>query len=215
VLILSDYVAVILWRGQWDLRTVRLLLPGTLAGVALAWGMLVWVQDSRAAMTRADAFLKLTVGLIALGFVVLQVLRALRGRPLTVSPGLAHATGVGAAAGATSTFAHAAGPVMAMYLLGQRMEPGKYVATTAVYFWLVNQIKLAPYFHLGMIDLSSLGFSLLLAPAAVAGTFLGVYLQRRLGQRQFTGVVYTLLAAAGVDLCLRGGWALGHSLRLW
>lgn len=211
VLILSDYIAVTLWRGQWDFRVVRQTLPGTVLGIALAWGLFKFCEGSAADKDRLDAWLKIAVGLIALGFVVLQTIRAIRGRPVTVSPGPAHATAVGAVAGVTSTFAHAAGPVMAIYLLGQRMESGRYVATTAIYFWIVNQIKLVPAWNLGWLNLSSVRYSLVFMPAVIAGTLLGVWLQKRVGQKQFTGIVYALLAAAGAHLCYQGG-ALLH---LW
>lgn len=209
VLILSDYIAVILWRGKWDFRVVWQTLPGTLAGIALAWMLFKICGHSRADSQRLDAWLKIVVGVISLGFVVLQAIRAIRGRPVTVSPGPVHATAVGAVAGVTSTFANAAGPVMAIYLLGQRMESGKYVATTAIYFWIVNQIKLVPFWQLGWLDLSSATYSLVFVPAAVAGTFLGVWLQKNVGQKQFTGIVYTLLAAAGAHLCYQGAALLG------
>ncbi|MCY2929671.1 MAG: sulfite exporter TauE/SafE family protein [Planctomycetota bacterium] len=209
VLILSDYIAVVLWRGKWDFRVVAQTLPGTLAGIALAWGLFKVCGVSQVGKDRLDAALKIAVGVIALGFVVLQAIRAIRGRPVTVSPGPAHATAVGAVAGVTSTFAHAAGPVMAIYLLGQRMEAGKYVATTAVYFWIVNQIKLVPAWDLGWLNLASMQYSLVLVPAAVGGTFLGVWLQNRVGQKQFTGIVYALLAAAGAYLCYQGIGLLG------
>jgi uncharacterized membrane protein YfcA len=209
VLILSDYIAVAMWRGQWDFRVVRQTLPGTLAGIALAWGLFKLCGGSTADKDRLDAWLKIAVGVIALGFVVLQAIRAVRGRPVTVTPGAAHATAVGAVAGVTSTFAHAAGPVMAIYLLGQRMDAGRYVATTAIYFWIVNQIKLVPAWDLGWLNLASMQYSLVLVPAAVAGTLLGVWLQSRVGQKQFTGIVYSLLAAAGAYLCYQGGGLLG------
>ncbi|MCY2927034.1 MAG: sulfite exporter TauE/SafE family protein [Planctomycetota bacterium] len=209
VLILSDYIAVILWRGKWDIRVVAQTLPGTLAGIALAWALFKFCGVSQLGKDRLDAWLKIVVGVIALGFVGLQAIRAIRGRPVTVSPGPLHANAVGAVAGVTSTFAHAAGPVMAIYLLGQRMESGKFVATTAIYFWIVNQVKLVPLWDLGWLTFSSMQYSLVFVPAAVAGTFLGVWLQNRVGQKQFTGIVYTLLAAAGAHLCYQGTALLG------
>ncbi len=98
----------------------------------------------------------------------------------------------------------AAGPVAAVYLLPQQLPKHHYVATTALFFWVLNQVKLVPYFGLGMIDLSTLAVSAMLLPAVAAGVALGVFLNRRVGQRSFAGIVYALLALAGGHFCYDG-----------
>ena len=65
-------------------------------------------------------------------------LRALRGRPITFRPTFLHGTLVGTAANVSSTLAHAAGPIITMYMLPQRMGKGRYVATTVFYYWIGN-----------------------------------------------------------------------------
>ena len=210
LLILCDYVGMVKWRRQWDTRVVVLLLPGTLVGIAAGGTMLgAMRQISRGGSNDpANAALKLGIGLIALGFVALRGLGALRRRTGVLEPTLWHGTGAGLAAGVTSTFAHAAGPIISIYMLAQEMPKKRYVASTVLYYWIGNQLKLVPYFLLGMIDTSSLGASAVLAPAVVAGALLGVVLHRRVGQRQFAGIVYALLLLAGVHLCWQAGKAL-------
>lgn len=210
LLILCDYVGMVKWLRQWDTRAVVLLLPGTLVGIA-AGGALLWAmrQMARGGSTDlANAALKLGIGLIALGFVALRGIQAARRRTAVLKPTPWQGAGVGVVAGVTSTFAHAAGPVISMYMLAQDMPKKRYVASTVLYYWIGNQVKLAPYFLLGMIDTSSVGASAVLAPAVVAGALLGVFLHRRVGQRPFTGIVYALLFLAGVHLCWQAGKAL-------
>ena len=86
----------------------------------------------------------------------------------------------------TSTLAHAAGPIATMYLLPQQMPKGTYVATTVLFFAIVNQVKLIPYIALGLINTATLGAGLVLLPAVVVGAVLGLVLHGRIPQRQFT-----------------------------
>jgi len=212
ILIAADYVAFAAWIGKWNLRAVRMLLPGAAAGIAAGWAVLHALNSLGGTRPEggavANAWLKVGVGAIALAFVALHVVRSLRGRPLTFRPVPWQATVAGAAAGASSTLAHAAGPVIAMYLLPQRMPKGQYVASTALFFWIANQTKLIPYFAEGMINTSTLGAGLLLVPAIAAGGLLGKLLHNRVNQAQFNGIVYGLLAIAGGWLVWQGAAGL-------
>lgn len=140
VLIAADYVAVISWLGKWNWRAVWMLLPATVVGIAAGWAILhalgrFYADDGR---QLANAWLKISVGLIALAFVALRGIRRLRGRDLALRPGLHQASLAGAAAGVTSTLAHSAGPVVTMYLLPQQMPKGQFVACNALFFWIAN-----------------------------------------------------------------------------
>jgi len=200
MLIIADYVAVASWWRQWNLKQVLMLLPGALAGVGAAWAMLKVL--GAADRSAGDAYLKIGVGVIALAFVTLQVLRSLRGRSPAFRPVLWQGTAAGATAGLTSTLAHAAGPIVAMYLLPQQMSKDRYVATTALFFWVANQVKLAPYLEQGMINLRTFGACLLFVPGIILGSILAGALNRRINQRWFNGVVYALLAVAGAQLVI-------------
>jgi hypothetical protein len=206
ILIAADYVAVAHWWRKWNWPAVLRMLPGATTGVVLAWTALKLVAHFGEAggEETVEAALKLGIGVIAVAFVLLQIARKLRRRPLTFRPVFWQAAGAGGVAGLTSTLGHAAGPVTAMYLLSQNMPKGRYVATTALFFWLLNQIKLPFYLELGLIHPASLTAGAALLPAIAVGAFLGVFLHRRIGQRQFDGVVYTLLAIAGGHLIYKG-----------
>jgi hypothetical protein len=123
-----------------------------------------------------------------------------RGRPVVIEATWPKALALGAAAGVTSTFAHAAGPIVGMYMLSLAMPKGRFVASVGLAFWAINHAKLPAYLHLGMINFGTLGATVLLLPAIALGAAVGLALHRRLAQRQFTGVVYGLLALAGAGL---------------
>jgi len=203
MLIVADYAALINWWGSWNFKAVVRLLPTTVGGVALAW--LVLIAFDRSSIDRENSafndWLRLGIGVIALGFVLLHVTRSFIGKADVFRPGRWHTVVAGGAAGFTSTLAHAAGPIIAMYLLPQKMSKRKYVASTALFFWTANQIKLIPYCHLRMINADTLGAGVVLLPAIAVGAVIGKLLHKRVGPTQFIVIVYTLLALTGVHLC--------------
>jgi uncharacterized protein len=205
LLIIADYVAVITWWKKWSVKTVVRLLPSTVIGIALGAVALGLFQQMKIdpKTSAANAWLMLGIGIIALGFVALHIINRFLGKTEAFRPRKRHTLLTGTAAGFTSTLAHAAGPVITMYLLPQKRSKGSYVATTALFFWTANQIKLAPYLYLNMINTETLGAGLILMPAIVAGAVLGRYLHNRVGATQFTVIVYALLALAGGHMCYK------------
>ena len=205
LLIVADYVAVISWWRTWSIRTVLVLLPTTLLGIAVGWVAMAGFQQMKIdpKTSAANAWLMLGVGMIALAFVGLHILKRATGRTAAFKPSAWHTALAGTTIGFTSTLAHAAGPIITMYLLPQKKSKGTYVATTALFFWTANQIKLVPYLFLGMINIETLGAGVVLLPAIVGGAMLGRFLHHRVGPTQFTVIVYALLALAGGHMCYK------------
>ena len=211
LLIACDYVSMALWWRRWDWSNVRLLLGGMVAGVGAGWLALYLFDEfgaGEAGKETTDAALGLSIGLIALGFVALQVFRSLRGEVKAFRPGLGHGALAGSAAGLTSTIAHAAGPIITMYLLPQRIPKGRYVATTVLYYWIGNQVKLIPYYERELLALPALAAGLVLLPAVVAGALLGVFLHKRVNERLFRIIVHLLLGGVGLHLVIASAWKL-------
>jgi len=206
ILIACDQFSIVSWRGKWDRRAVILLIPGLVLGVVIGSVGLHSIiehglQGSHERET-ANAILAMFIGMVALVFVALQIVKSLRKDPLPFRPVWSQGTAVGTLAGVTSTLAHGAGPIVTMYMLPQGLPKGKFVASTVLYYWIGNLIKLPPYLLLGMIDGRSFAASLMLVPAVAVGVALGIFLHSRVGQRQFTGIVYVLLTVAGAHLAV-------------
>jgi hypothetical protein len=106
----------------------------------------------------------------------------------------------GSLSGFTSTLAHAGGPPFAVYVLAQKLDKTRVVATSVVFFLVVNYVKLVPYAFLGQLNRVNLTASLLFAPLAPLGIWLGVWLHRRVSERAFYQVSYALLFGTGVKL---------------
>jgi len=219
MLIACDYAAMTRWWGNWEYHRLRALVPAAVVGVGLGSLTLYLLQmlessgsgaDVPAGKTLADLVLKLSIGVIALGFVGLQLLRWLRGRSVRLEPKTSTGLMVGTLAGFTSTLSHAAGPIVTMYLLPQGMPKGKYVATTLFYYWIGNQIKLVPYLLLGWLTRETLSANVILLPAVVVGALIGFFLHNRVNETLFRAIIYVFLGATGVHLTIR---SLGELLQ--
>ena len=103
-------------------------------------------------------------------------------------------------AGFTSTLAHSGGPPFAIYIYSQKLDKTSIVATSAIFFFIGNYVKLIPYYFLGQLNLGNLSTSLLFAPLAPLGVWLGVWLHRRVSEQVFYHVSYALLFTSGVKL---------------
>ncbi len=179
------------WR-QWEPRVSWVLVLGGIPGAVL--GALLIRQ------TDPDVF-RFLIGLIALTFVFHQFGKSRGWIPSTKTPmtdRLGFLFGVGA--GFTSFIAHAGGPVAAVYMLSMKLRKREYQATTIIVFLANNLLKFVLYSLLGFFTWRIAAAGVYLAPIAVAGTFIGVYLHRVLSERVYFAVVYVCLTLAGTKL---------------
>jgi uncharacterized membrane protein YfcA len=102
--------------------------------------------------------------------------------------------------GFTSTLAHSGGPPFAVYIYSQKLDKTLIVATSAVFFFIGNYLKLVPYYFLGQLNTANLTTSLMFAPLAPLGVWLGVWLHNRVSEQAFFRVSYVLLFVSGVKL---------------
>jgi uncharacterized membrane protein YfcA len=213
LLVACDYVSLPMWWRRWDMRNVLLLLPGMTLGLLAGW-LGLWLFQRYGGGTggakheTTNQIMSLSMGLIAVLFVGLYFLRQWRGALPAFRPKLSHALGIGSAAGFTSTLAHAAGPIVTMYLLPQQMPKDRFVGTTVLYYWIGNQAKLPIYAVLGMLSLPAMKASAALLPAVVAGALLGFFLHHKVNEKHFAGVVQLLLLLVGIDMTVRSAIGL-------
>ena len=196
ILCFMDLISLWAYRGKWVWPELRALVPASLVGIGLgtlSFGLL-----------SANA-VKLIVGLVALLFIGHYWFnRQRRGSP--VQPPVSQDFGIlgGAGAGFTSFIAHAGGPPVNMYLLRRPLNRTEFVATTAVFFAVVNYVKLVPYGWLGQLSVDNLSASLILAPLAPIGVGLGVWLHKRVSDRVFFRFVYFMLFIVALKLISDG-----------
>lgn len=203
LLVVSDYVAIVPWYRQWNLKAVGLLVPGMLVGTAIGTYILWQLGLLNAANPQkpmGSLLLMMIIGVLALGFVILRVVQSRRTEPFGFRPVLWQGSLFGGVAGITSTLAHAAAPIVTIYMVTQGMDKRRFVASATLYFWIGNQLKILPFIILGMLNPGVLLAIVPLIPAAIIGASLGVWLNGRVSQRLFTTVIYVLLTITAAEL---------------
>jgi uncharacterized protein len=196
ILCAMDLFGVYAYRRTWSREHLRIMLPGALAGIALgglAFGLL------------PVSAIRLLLGVIAVTFALNQWLRlteriAARMTAHRRKPGPVAGIFWGGVSGFTSTLAHAGGPPFAIYMLAQKVDKTLFVGTSAVFFIVVNYVKLIPYYFVGQLSVGNLTTALLFSPLAPIGVWFGVWVHRRISQKIFLDASYALLLATGVKL---------------
>ena len=196
LLIVCDVFAVAHYWRNFHRRSIKLLLPGAVLGIAVGAFFFGYFSDN-------ERVLQVGLGVLSVVFVLFQAARAvIFGYLEERYPPAAEGVAMGAVAGFTSTLAHAGGPPVTIFLLPQKMPRDLFVGTTVIFFAAINQIKLIPYMGLGILGGGHLLTILVLAPLSFIGVRLGIWLNRRFSEAWFNRVVYTFLLLTGVQLIL-------------
>ncbi|HWA84656.1 MAG TPA: sulfite exporter TauE/SafE family protein [Opitutus sp.] len=208
LLLCGDIVAVASYRRHTQWRFLWRLFPWTAAGVVIGFFALGRIDDRQA---------RTLIGVIVLALLGLHVARRRGsggrpdrhgatdgrrddGRHLERGHGWWFAPVFGVLAGFTTLVANAAGPLMVIYLLAMRLPKLEFVGTGAVFFLLLNLFKVPFMVDLGLVNGGSLMLNLWLAPAVLAGAWLGRRILVRIDQRLFENLALGLSAVAGIKM---------------
>lgn len=196
ILIVMDIVGLWTWRGSYDPRTLKIMLPAGILGIAIGWFTASWVTVPQ---------VRLVVGLVALLFVADYVRLRLRSLPPEPKPhNIAKGGFWGILAGFTSFVSHAGGPPYQVYTLPLRQDPKLYTGTSVVFFAVMNAVKLLPYMALGQFDVENLSTSLVLMPVAPVATIAGAWIVRRMNKQVFYPFMYAMVFIVGLKLVYDG-----------
>jgi uncharacterized membrane protein YfcA len=188
--VLSDIYGLWLFRKDYSLRNLAILVPATTLGVAIGWA---------AAKVTSEDLVKLMVGLIGLSYAAIAAYnykRELPPKPADIGRG----TFWGTVAGFTSFVSHSGGPPFQMYVLPQKLDKIAFAGTSTILFAYVNAIKLVPYWFLGQINTGSLRECALLAPLALFGAWAGYKLTMVLPEGLFFRAVEVALFLLSIML---------------
>lgn len=203
----GDAFSLYHYWGKWEKRNLAYLLPGVIIGVIIGVQLVEKLNADQ---------LNRVIGSIAVAFVIFQLVKekifAAEG---SFRPNYTIGIPCGLGAGVTSSISHGAGPLIALFLIPQRMPKEIYVGTTVFVFTWINWIKL-PFFaidrsmaHLPVFTRHALITSETLMTSAKffvlvpIGVWLGVWMNRRFSERAFLNFVYAALLLTGLELILR------------
>lgn len=194
LLLACDIMSLCFFWGQWEVRNLLLLSSGSAVGIVA--GSFALDAISTEALSRA-------IGGIAITFALIQAARNWMPRGSEQwRPPAWFGVLVGFGTGFVSTLAHVGGVLTTMFLLAQRLDSRRFVATTTAVYFLINAGKVLPYWFLGTLNEDMLLFDLPLLPVVLAGTILGVLLNRRVPGEWFARIVLVLVLITGFQLLL-------------
>jgi uncharacterized membrane protein YfcA len=195
ILIVMDIVALWSWRNFNDRRTLLVILPGGVIGIALGWATSAYVSDNALRLVIATATILFTLRYF---WQVYGPHSDVAVAPLPHRP--AAATFWGALSGYASFVAHAGGPPFQIYVLPMRLDPKSYTGASIRFFAIVNAVKVVPYLMLGALDRQNLTISSTLLPVALISTVAGAAIVKHLKAETFYPMTYGLALLAGVKL---------------
>ena len=198
VLIVQDVVSVWVFRRWWDGRSLAVLIPSSVVGIAIGYVLAARVSS---------AAVELAVGVTSLAFGARQLWIMFSGvaRPHKSSD-IAGAIW-GTTAGFTSQIAHAGGVPFQIYMLPKQLARDVLIGTSAIFFAAMNWMKVPAYAALGQFTRSNMATSLALFPLAVVSTIVGTKLIRNVSPDRFYKLVYVLLILTGLKLTWDGALA--------
>lgn len=189
IYVLTDFVAIWLYRREFSRENLRILIPAGVFGVLIGWSTASLLSD------RAVGFL---VGVIGVGFCLNTWLRgAISG---VSQPSVGKGLFWGSLAGFTSFVTHAGAPPFQIYVLPQKLPKAIFAGTSAILFATINAAKIIPYQLLRPYSIEGLKASAWLIPAALAGTVAGAYLTRRIADEWFFRTVQFALFLISLKL---------------
>lgn len=199
ILIAQDVVSVGAFRRSWSGQILALMLPSAAVGIILGYLLAAFVSPSA---------VELAVGLVSLAFSAQRLWVERHGA--VPAAGASRAAGMfwGAAAGFASQIAHAGGPPFQIYVMPRHLPRDTFIGTSAIFFAVVNWMKVPAYAALGQFTARNLMTSAALLPVAVGSTVAGVWLVRRVSGERFYSLIYLLLVGVGAKLVWDGAAGL-------
>jgi uncharacterized membrane protein YfcA len=190
LLIFADLFAMQAYWKKWDMRYIRLLLPAALVGIAMGTLLLTSLPDD---------FLRKTLGLFSLVVIGYKLVsEALK--TVEYSSKDWHGYLAGWTTGFASALANAGGPPANAYLLLQKLDPVPFSATLALFFFIVNVLKVPGFLYSQIIDFERLASIAWILPLIPLGVWAGRWIVTRIDRRPFEWLMLFALFWAALAL---------------
>ena len=193
ILCIQDVISIYSYRKKFHLLNLKILVPAAFMGILAGFLWFSFLSENH---------IRILLGCLALIFVMdfLRTGKSAKKTDVSIKKG----SFWGVVSGFTSFGIHAGGLPLSMYLVPQKLDHRVYVGTSAIFFGIVNFIKLFPYYYLEQLDLNNLTTSLILIPFAPIGFFIGFHLTSKLDSESFYKITYSCLMVLGFKLLYDG-----------
>ncbi len=192
LLIVADIMGYVINRHGGSWRRILPMVPPAIAGVVIGYFLLGKIENSAA---------RPIIGWLIIGLLAFHLLlNARRQTFIVLTEHKAFSWSMGLCAGIVTMLANAAGPVMTVYLLSQRMEKKDHLGVFSRFFLFINLFKVPFSADLGIINSRSLATNLALLPFVIAGILLGWQILKRIPQKPFEWTLFILTFIAAIWL---------------
>lgn len=191
ILMLADIFAVSFHWRRWNGKFVLLLIPGAIVGVTIGTFFIT------SAPTES---LRTALGSIVLVFSLYKIFENRVQGYLKYKPHNWHGLLAGTVTGFSSALAHTGGPPVSIYLLLQNVTPRVFIATSAIFFFLLNWIKVPYYWYAGLFDWLQLRQIAWLLPLVPFGVWVGRWGADKVDKTTFDWIITGLLIIAALML---------------
>lgn len=198
VFIVTDWFAVWLYRRDYSVRNISILIPSILVGIVIA--TLIVPYTSESLLLALTAF----VGLW-------YCLRSWFGRKVDTPREAEMGPGIfwGIITGITTFITHSGAPPSQAYLLPQKLPRLVFAGTLAITFAVANVSKLPGYYALGFFHEMRWHLILTLIGVGIVATGAGRWIVKRLTDRTYVYVIESLLFVLSLVLFWRAWVLLG------
>lgn len=192
LLIVADIMGYFLNRKGGSWKGILPMVPPAITGVIMGWFLLGHIDNSAA---------RTVIGWLIIGLLGFHMLlNARRQDFIALTEHKAFSWSMGLCAGLVTMLANAAGPVMTVYLLSQRMEKKDHLGVFSRFFLFINLFKVPFSADLGIIHAKSLATNLVMLPFVVIGILLGWQILKRIPQKPFEWTLFVLTFFAAIWL---------------
>ncbi len=186
IMIVQDAAAIWVYRKEWDGRVLAIMIPGALVGIGVAWALAAHISD---------AAVRISVAVITIAFVLYSWIGPNRVEREIGSAKVGAGLFWGALSGFTTTICQAGGPPYQIYVLALRQSKMVFIGTSAIFFAVMNWLKVIPYAALGQFSAKGLATSAVLLPLAILTNQLGFWLVRVTPQKLFYQITLGFMLA--------------------
>jgi len=183
MLIVGDVFAVSMYWQEWDLDLVKRMLPAGIVGAVAGTFLLASLSTNG---------LRIILGIFVLIMVAYKFLSD-RIEGIRYQPRTWHAPAAGFLSGVASGMFNSGGPAFSSYLLLQKLKARPFIATTAIYFALLNLIKIPGFLYTGVLNLPLLFSLWWVFPFIPIGIWFARIMLTRLSPAAFEWMIVILL----------------------
>lgn len=192
ILLIADVMTVKSYWQKWDKGLILSLVPGALVGITIAHFTIHSISPE---------VLGLLIGFLCILFSLKNLL--LKQTRITALNNAFGTWLMSGFSGLSSTLVHAGGPPLLIYFSAIGLSPKQFVASAAIFYALMNVVKLVGFVSLGLLNVDLIIMAAAFVPLSILGNWLGVKIHGRLDVVAFMKVMNILLLVLGSYLIVR------------